>query len=62
MRWIVLPFDVCFNYIFCAKMPLSAAPVIRPRRHTRSVRFEGHARTDGLWGIEAHITDIKPDD
>ena len=28
----------------------------------RSVRFEGYARADGLWDIEAHLTDIKPID
>lgn len=43
-------------------MPLSADPVPRIRKHTRSVRFEGYARADGLWDIEAHLTDIKPDD
>lgn len=43
-------------------MPLSAAAVTRTRRHSRSVRFDGHTRTDGLWDIEAHITCIKPDD
>ena len=34
-------------------MPLSAAPVSRMRKHTRSVRFEGYARADGLRDIEA---------
>ncbi len=43
-------------------MPLSAAPVSRIRKHTRSVRFEGYARADGLWDIEAHLTDVKPVD
>jgi hypothetical protein len=44
-------------------MPLSAAePLTRIRKHTRSVRFEGYARSDGLWDIEAHLLDIKPDD
>jgi hypothetical protein len=43
-------------------MPLSTEPVPRIRKHTRSVRFEGYARADGLWDIEAHLTDIKPDD
>ena len=28
-------------------MPLSADPVSRIRKHTRSVRFEGFARADG---------------
>src|SRR3989337_2850721 len=43
-------------------MPLSADPISRIRKHTRSVRFEGYARADGLWDIEAHLTDVKPDD
>jgi len=43
-------------------MPLSADPASRIRKHTRSVRFEGYARADGLWDIEAHLTDVKPDD
>jgi hypothetical protein len=43
-------------------MPLSAAPVSRIRKHTRSVRFEGYARADGLWDIEGHLTDVKPED
>jgi len=43
-------------------MPLSAEPVSRIRKHVRSVRFEGYARADGLWDIEAHLTDIKPED
>jgi len=43
-------------------MPLSAEPASRIRKHTRSVRFEGYARADGLWDIEAHLTDVKPDD
>ena len=44
-------------------MPLSATnPVSRIRNHTRSVRFEGYARADRLRDIEAHLTDIKPDE
>jgi hypothetical protein len=43
-------------------MPLSAAPVSRIRKHTRSVRFDGYARADGLWDIEGHLTDVKPED
>jgi hypothetical protein len=30
--------------------------------HTRTVRFEGYMRDDGLWDIEGHITDVKPMD
>ncbi len=43
-------------------MPLSADSISRTRKHSRSVRFEGYARADGLWDIEAHLTDIKPQD
>lgn len=43
-------------------MPLSAESVSRIHKHTRSVRFEGYARADGLWDIEAHLTDVKPQD
>ena len=43
-------------------MPLSADPVSRIRKHTRSVRFDGYARADGLWDIEGHLTDVKPED
>jgi len=34
-------------------MPLSAAPVSRIHEHTRSLRFEGHVRADGLRDIDA---------
>src|SRR3989304_5983598 len=43
-------------------MPLTAESLPRIRKHTRSVRFEGYARADGLWDIDAHLTDVKPDD
>ena len=43
-------------------MPLSAHPVSRIRKHSRSVRFECYARADDLLDIEAHLTDIKPED
>lgn len=43
-------------------MPLAAEPITRILKHSRSVRFEGYARSDGLWDIEAHLTDIKPED
>jgi hypothetical protein len=43
-------------------MPLPVADVERELRHTRRVRYEGYKRTDGLWDIEAHLTDIKNHD
>jgi len=42
-------------------MPLSPAA---PRRliHTRAIECMGYEREDGLWDIEAHLTDIKNHD
>jgi hypothetical protein len=42
-------------------MPLSA-PAPRALRHTRSIKVEAFARDDGLWDIEARLTDIKERD
>jgi hypothetical protein len=39
-------------------MPLSP-PVNRTHIHTRSIRFTGYEREDGLFDIEAHMTDTK---
>jgi len=39
-------------------MPLSTA-VAREHLHTRQYDFRGYKRTDGLWDIEAHLTDTK---
>jgi hypothetical protein len=43
-------------------MPLPSPTVPRALVHTRRLRFEGYKRADGLWDIEAHLTDIKPSD
>jgi hypothetical protein len=43
-------------------MPLPDSEVERELRHTRRVRYEGYKRADGLWDIEAHLTDIKNHD
>ena len=43
-------------------MPLPLTEVERELRHTRRVRFEGYKRADGLWDIEAHLSDIKSHD
>jgi len=40
-------------------MPLPVTSVERELRHTRSTRYEGYKRSDGLWDIEAHLTDVK---
>lgn len=39
-------------------MPLSA-PAPRTHLHTRSVTYRGYHREDGLWDIEAEMTDTK---
>jgi len=42
-------------------MPLSS-PAARERLHLRRVSYEGYRRDDGLFDIEAHITDRKDRD
>ena len=42
-------------------MPLSS-PAARERLHLRRVSYEGFRRNDGLFDIEAHITDNKDRD
>jgi hypothetical protein len=42
-------------------MPLSN-PVPRALRHTRAIHVDAYARDDGLWDLDAHITDIKQRD
>ena len=39
-------------------MPLSP-PEARERLHTRSIEINGYRRSDGLYDIEAHLTDTK---
>ncbi|MBM3600781.1 MAG: DUF2889 domain-containing protein [Alphaproteobacteria bacterium] len=39
-------------------MPLSS-PAQRERMHTRRIEIDGYLREDGLWDIEAHLTDEK---
>lgn len=43
-------------------MPLSLADVSRTRVHTRRISVEGWRRDDGLWDIEARMTDHKEHD
>ena len=45
-----------------APMPLPVTEVERELTHTRRVRYEGYKRADGLWDVEAHLTDIKNHD
>ncbi|MDH5287881.1 MAG: DUF2889 domain-containing protein [Betaproteobacteria bacterium] len=42
-------------------MPLSP-PSPRQRLHTRTVRYEGHLREDGLFDIDASLHDVKDRD
>jgi hypothetical protein len=40
-------------------MPLPA-PAARQHLHTRAVTYSGFLRDDGLWDIEAQMSDVKP--
>jgi len=31
----------------------------RKHAHTRAIEYRGYEREDGLWDIEAHMTDTK---
>ncbi|HEY0490261.1 MAG TPA: DUF2889 domain-containing protein [Telluria sp.] len=42
-------------------MPLSP-PVPRALRHTRAIKVEAFKRDDGLWDLDARITDVKESD
>ena len=43
-------------------MPLPPSTVERTRMHVRSVQLDGYKRVDGLWDIEARLTDVKGHD
>ena len=43
-------------------MPLSPPSSRRALKHTRAIQIEAFARDDGLWDIDAHITDVKTRD
>jgi hypothetical protein len=43
-------------------MPSLSPPVTRTRLHTRRIVLEGWKRSDGLWDIEARLTDTKDHD
>jgi len=42
-------------------MPLPAPDCARKAAHQRSITIQAHARTDGLWDIEGHLTDAWPE-
>jgi hypothetical protein len=43
-------------------MSLSTPVSRRALRHTRAIVVQAYARDDGLWDLDAHITDIKQHD
>src|SRR5205085_7599582 len=43
-------------------MPLPVSEVERELTHIRRVRYEGYKRNDGLFDIEAHLSDTKNHD
>jgi hypothetical protein len=43
-------------------MPLPSSPNPRRRLHERRVLYEGYARDDGLFDIDAHLVDAKDHD
>lgn len=43
-------------------MPLSSPASPRTLKHTRAITAAAYARDDGLWDIDAHLTDIKSRD
>ncbi len=43
-------------------MPLSPSNARRVLKHTRTISVEAFARDDGLWDLDAHITDVKTRD
>ncbi|ORU94752.1 MAG: hypothetical protein A6F71_09580 [Cycloclasticus sp. symbiont of Poecilosclerida sp. M] len=40
-------------------MPLPNSTIPRKELHTRQITCKGYQREDGLWDVDAHITDIK---
>jgi hypothetical protein len=43
-------------------MPLSVPASPRILKHTRAIQVAAFARDDGLWDLDAHITDLKTRD
>jgi hypothetical protein len=43
-------------------MPLPPSTTRRALKHTRTISIEAFARDDGLWDLDAHITDSKTRD
>jgi len=43
-------------------MPLSPPTSRRALKHTRAIQVDAYARDDGLWDLDAHISDVKTRD
>ncbi|HKW81759.1 MAG TPA: DUF2889 domain-containing protein [Casimicrobiaceae bacterium] len=43
-------------------MPLSSTAVDRSRLHVRAVTYEGYRRSDDLFDLEGHLSDVKDHD
>jgi hypothetical protein len=43
-------------------MPLTPSSSTRERLHTRNIEVRGYRRSDGLYDIEGHLTDVKSRD
>ncbi len=43
-------------------MPLLPSSPRRALKHTRTIQVEAYAREDGLWDLDARITDVKTGD
>jgi hypothetical protein len=55
------------QHIFAALLALVLMPLLQPisrcaLEHTRAIQVEAFIREDGLWDLDAHITDIKVHD
>src|SRR4051794_14591162 len=57
-RWSDAIWVCCTATGWESSMPLSQ-PVERETLHTRSIEINGYRRSDGLYDIEAHLTDTK---
>jgi hypothetical protein len=51
-----------FNRRHRCFMPLSSPTSRRALKHSRAIQVDAYAREDGLWDLDAHITDIKTHD
>ncbi|RJF95421.1 DUF2889 domain-containing protein [Noviherbaspirillum saxi] len=41
-------------------MPLPATASDRELAHSRTISFKGYKRVDGLWDVEGHLLDVRP--